>query len=97
MLQEHAPCPISSEARNRIVADVRRIVSESSGVPADQLDEKTLLRDLPWDSLDLVECTMELEEHFDVTISDDMIEEAKTIGDIIDGVASMSAQSADGS
>jgi len=80
----------SVPSREQVVADVKRIIAESSGMPVEQLDEgTTLLRDLPWDSLDLVECTMELEEQFDISIPDELIERAKTISDISDGVLSM--------
>jgi len=73
-----------------VVAEVKEIIAESSGVPVEQLHEDTtLLRDLPWDSLDLVECTMELEEQFNISISDELIEGARTINDISDGVLTL--------
>ena len=69
---------------------VKRIVAESSGVPLGEFDEThPLLRELPWDSLDLVECVMEIEEEFDVSVPDDMVDEAKTVGDITDGVMTL--------
>ena len=48
-----------------------------------------MLRELPWDSLDLVECVMEIEEEFDVSVPDELVEEAKTVGDITDGVLAL--------
>lgn len=74
-------------SRERIVEEVRQIIAEAAGVsPAEVGETSPLLRDLPWDSLDLVECSMELEEQFDISLPDEMVDEAKTVGDIADGV-----------
>ena len=43
-------------------------------------------RDFAYDSLDVVELAMELEENFDVTVPDTMSEQARTVGQIADGV-----------
>lgn len=80
-------------SREQVVKEVKQIVAESSGVPLEQIQESTtLLRNLPWDSLDLVECTMEIEEQFNISISDELIDEAKTINDIVDGVLALLTQ-----
>ena len=80
-------------SRQRVLDEVKRIVAESSGVTPEELREgHTLLRDLPWDSLDEVECAMEIEEHFGISVPDELMEQAKTIGDIVDGVLKILAQ-----
>ena len=90
MLSENRLSLDAVPSRDQVVADVKKIIAESSGVPVEQLHEdRTLLRDLPWDSLDLVECTMELEEQFNISISDELIEGARTINDISDGVLTL--------
>jgi acyl carrier protein len=77
-------------SRGHVLQQVRRIVAESSGVPLEEIDEgRPLLHELPWDSLDLVECVMEIEEEFDVSVPDELVEEAKTVGDITDGVLAL--------
>jgi acyl carrier protein len=93
MLSESKLSCEANPSREQVVSEVIRIVAESSGIPVEQLRESdTLLRDLPWDSLDLVECTMELEEQFSVSISDDLIERAKTVSDIADGIVTLLAE-----
>jgi len=42
--------------------------------------------DLGCDSLDVIEITMEVEEHFDVTVPDEASERIDTVGQIADGV-----------
>jgi acyl carrier protein len=80
-------------SRSHILEQVRRIVAESSGVPLDEIQEsRPLLRELPWDSLDLVECVREIEEEFDVSVPDELVDEAKTVGDITDGVLELLQQ-----
>ena len=80
-------------SREQVVEQVRQIVAESSGVPPEEIGEsQPLLRDLPWDSLDSVECSMEIEEQFDISIPDELIDEAKNVGDIADGVLALLGQ-----
>lgn len=77
----HAP------SREQVLADVKQIVAESAGMPAEQIREThTLLTDLGCDSLEIVEIVMEVEEHFDVSVPDGLEEEIRTVGDIADGV-----------
>jgi acyl carrier protein len=90
MPAENSPLCETILPRCHVLEQVRRIVAESSGVPLEEIDEsRPLLRELPWDSLDLVECVMEIEEEFDVSVPDDLVEEAKTVGDIADGVLAL--------
>jgi acyl carrier protein len=80
-------------SRDRVFDEVRHIVAESAGIAPDEIQgDDMLLRDLPWDSLDLVECTMEIEEHFDINVPDDLVDHAKTVGDIVDGILTLLAQ-----
>ena len=65
----------------------KRIVAEFSNTKPDEIQENHLLfEDLGWDSLDLVECTMEIEEEFDISVPDDRTERIKTVGNIVNGV-----------
>lgn len=66
---------------------VIRLVAERGGVAAVELVRATHFRDdLHFDSLDVVELTMSLEESFSITIPDSDIEALRTIGDVIDHV-----------
>lgn len=65
-----------------IEAKVMKIVSDQLEAAVDKLSMETTFEDLDADSLDIVELVMALEEEFDLEISDQEIENIKTIGDI---------------
>jgi acyl carrier protein len=80
-------------SRQEVLEDVKRIVSEFATVPPGQIQEShALLADLGCDSLDIVEITMEVEEHFDISVPDDQEQEIRTVGDIADGVLRLLGQ-----
>jgi len=57
------------------VVQVCRITAELLGVNSADVEPSTSLGDLGADELDIVELVMELEEHFDVFITDEAIGE----------------------
>lgn len=62
-----------------------KIVSERLGVDESEVKkEATFKEDLGADSLDVVELVMELEDEFDLEISDEDAEKITTVGDVID-------------
>ena len=74
-------------SRQEVLEEVKRIVSESTPMPPEQIQEThALIADLGCDSLDIVEITMEVEEHFDISVPDDQQQEIVTVGDIAEGV-----------
>jgi acyl carrier protein len=85
-LQNSTICD-AQPSRQQVLEQVTQIVSGFTDFPRDEIRETHLLvHDLGLDSLDLVECSMEAEEEFDISISDDFVEQAKTVGDVVDGV-----------
>lgn len=62
---------------------VKNIVSEQLEVSVDKLSPETTFEDIDADSLDIVELVMALEEEFDLEISDQEIENIKSVGDVI--------------
>lgn len=73
--------------RMDVLADVKQIVAEFTSVPLDEIQEShDLFNDLGYDSLDIVEATMEVEEHFNITVPDNQAEPIRTVGSIVDGV-----------
>lgn len=62
---------------------VKKIVSDQLEVAIDKLTMETTFEDIDADSLDIVELVMALEEEYDLEISDQEIENIKTIGDIV--------------
>ena len=63
---------------------VIRIISAQMGVPEEQVTPgSSLVEDLHADEFDRVEIVMELEEAFQVTITDEEAETARTVGQVI--------------
>ncbi|MBI4633072.1 MAG: acyl carrier protein [Deltaproteobacteria bacterium] len=61
------------------------IIMEQLNVTREEcVSEASFINDLGADSLDLVELIMEMEETFDVTVSDDELEKVRTIQDVFD-------------
>jgi acyl carrier protein len=64
---------------------VRTVVAELLGIdePDTITMESAFIDDLHADSLDAVEIILELEEEFDLTISDEDAEQIRTVGDAV--------------
>jgi len=63
------------------------IAGEQVGIAVEAIRESSnLIDDLGFDSLDKVECLMEIEDHFGVDVPDEVADDVRTIGDIVDGV-----------
>ncbi|HBT19163.1 MAG TPA: acyl carrier protein [Clostridiaceae bacterium] len=59
------------------------IIVDKLSVDENEVTMDTTFEDLGADSLDIVEIVMALEEEFDIEISDDEAENAKTVGDVV--------------
>ncbi|KOA19057.1 acyl carrier protein [Clostridium homopropionicum DSM 5847] len=72
-----------------IFEKVRKVIAEHLGINEAevQLDSK-FQEDLGVDSLDIFEIAMELEEEFDLEISNEDLEGIKTIGNLVDYISS---------
>jgi acyl carrier protein len=70
---------------------VKRIVIERLGVEeAEVTTEASFKDDLGADSLDVVELVMELEDEFDLEISDEDAEKITTVGEVVNYIQSHS-------
>jgi acyl carrier protein len=70
---------------------VKRIVVERLGVEeAEVTNEANFKDDLGADSLDVVELVMELEDEFDLEISDEDAEKITTVGEVVNYIQSHS-------
>lgn len=95
-----APAPPRQALRRApgddVDARVIRIISEQFAVPAGRVTPATSLADdLNADDLDRVELVMELEEEFDVVISDEDAETFQTVGQVIELIKSARTPSPD--
>jgi acyl carrier protein len=77
--------------RDEALDRVRGILVEQLGVDEGQVVESASFQgDLDADSLDLVELIMELEDQFDMKISDEDAQKIETVGQAVDYVTSHS-------
>jgi len=69
---------------SEILEKVQKVVVERLGVETSDVTlEASFKDDLGADSLDTVELVMELEEAFDIEISDEDAEGIQTVGDVV--------------
>lgn len=66
-----------------IFEKLKAIVVDKLSVDENEVTMEATFEDLGADSLDIVEIIMALEEEFDIEISDDEAEQAKTVGDVV--------------
>lgn len=67
-----------------ILETVKKIVVDRLGVDESKITlEASFKEDLGADSLDIVELVMELEDEFDMEISDEDAEKITTVGDVV--------------
>ncbi len=64
---------------------ITEIIAEQLNVTKEEcVPEASFIDDLGADSLDLVELIMEMEENFDIHITDEELEKIRTIKDVMD-------------
>ena len=73
-----------------IFEKLKEILSEQFEVDAETITPETdIMSDLGADSLDLVEFMMTLEEEYDITVTEEVSYEYKTVGEIADYIESL--------
>ncbi|MFD1677246.1 acyl carrier protein [Alicyclobacillus fodiniaquatilis] len=69
---------------NEVLDRVKKIIVDRLSVDEDKIKmDATFKDDLGADSLDIVELIMELEDEFDLEISDEDAEKISTVGDVV--------------
>ncbi|MDW7651060.1 MAG: acyl carrier protein [Bacillota bacterium] len=66
-----------------VFAKIKGLIVEQLGVDEADVKKETSFEDLDADSLDIVELVMALEEEFNLEISDEEVENIKTVGDVV--------------
>ena len=70
--------------REEIYKDVIRILSADLEVPAEKIvSDMDLNTELPFDSLQLYEFVIDLEEKYNIKLPDEMLDQMKTVDDIV--------------
>ncbi len=71
-----------------VESKVKTIIADQLEVAIEKLSLETTFEDIDADSLDIVELVMALEEEFDLEISDQEIENIKSVGDVVKHIES---------
>ena len=73
--------------REQIQQKLIELAAEKAGVPASQVTPAThFVNDLEFDSLDVVEYAMDVEDHFNLSVSDEEADKFATVGQVVDFV-----------
>lgn len=63
---------------------IRELIAKQLNKPLDSItDDKEIVKDLGADSLDVVEMLMNLEEEYNISVSEEEAANLRTVGDII--------------
>jgi acyl carrier protein len=74
---------------DELFAKIKSMIADRLGVDEAEVTlEASFKDDLGADSLDLVELVMELEDEFDLEISDEEAEKISTVGDVVEYIKS---------
>ncbi|MCR4557049.1 MAG: acyl carrier protein [Saccharofermentans sp.] len=83
----------SDNLRAKVQADVIRIMAETLEISPEEItSDLTFNSDLPFDSLQLYEFVIDVEETYNIRLPDELLDEVKTVDDMIDVVMKLSAQ-----
>ena len=76
--------------RDEVAARIFPLLAEEAGMPPEDLrDGQSLEGDLMYDSLQMVEVVMELEEEFGVEIDEEDAQKMRTVGEVVDGMCGL--------
>jgi acyl carrier protein len=79
--------------REQVLEVVKSIVADNVTISSDKIREQhDLESDLGCDSLDIAEISMEIEDHFEITIPDEIADHARNVGAIVDGLMQLLGQ-----
>ena len=83
----------SDNLRAKVKEDVIRIMSETLEMSPEEISSELQFNtDLPFDSLQLYEFVIDVEETYNISLPDELLDEVKTVDDMIDVVVKLSAQ-----
>ncbi|MBR2548574.1 MAG: hypothetical protein K6E72_09960 [Saccharofermentans sp.] len=83
----------SDNLRAKVTEDVIRIMSETLEISPEEItSDLSFNTDLPFDSLQLYEFVIDVEETYNIRLPDELLDEVKTVNDMIDVVVKLSEQ-----
>lgn len=79
--------------KDKIFEDIlKMLVAELNVSPTDITSDLTIKDDLNFDSLQLYEFVIDLEEAYDIRLPDDLLDNVRTIADVVDLVYDLSTE-----
>jgi acyl carrier protein len=81
-------------AGDSVTDQVFDAIARVKNLPRETVSEEQLLTELGFDSLDTINLLFELEERFQISIPDEDARKIRSVGDIVTGIRTLSAQSA---
>lgn len=71
--------------KDMIFEDVLKLIVQELGIsPTDINRDVSIMDELDFDSLQMYELVIDLEEAYDIRLPDELLETVKTVGDIVD-------------
>ena len=78
------------EKKDRIFEDVLKLLVEELGIsPTDITPDLKIMEDLAFDSLQIYQLVIDLEEAYDIRMPDEVLDTVITVGDVVDLVYSL--------
>ncbi len=79
--------------KDMIFEDILKlVVNELNISPTDVTSDLRIVEDLMLDSMQIYELVIDLEEDYDIRLPDDLLDSAKTVGDVVDLVYTLSLE-----
>ncbi len=83
----------SDNLRAKVKEDVIRIMAETLEISPEEItSDLSFNTDLPFDSLQLYEFVIDVEETYNIRLPDELLDQVKTVDDMIDVVVKLSAR-----
>ncbi len=71
--------------KDKIFEDVLKLLVDELGIsPTDITPDLRIMEDLSFDSLQIYELVIDLEEEYDIRMPDDVLDTMKTVSDVVD-------------
>lgn len=79
--------------KDMIFEDILKLVVDELEIsPTEVTPDLNIIEDLMFDSMQIYELVIDLEEAYDIRLPDDLIDTVKTVGDVVDLVYTLSSE-----
>ncbi len=82
----------TSETGEQIAATIIGLIAAQKSLPPESITPASTFEELQMDSLDKINLSFEVEEHFKISIPDEALSSLRNVGDVIAGVQKLQAE-----